>query len=238
MRNPLKIACIEQFIQSSGDSSLSLRMTSNNNSPILFLDHDLPAFAHTCGFDRKNIKSACAFGQIERHILNTFSYTCGFSVCAALAGWTSTSLDLSRKYLEWGRRNFQANHLDDTAHEFFHGDSLDWMNRWRKKGRQFDAVILDPPTFSRSKEHGDFRVERDYSQLTELALQILKPGGILFASANTIRLPAEKFLGDLQRVIAQQKRTILNELYVPQPVDFPIISGTPGYLKTVWLRIQ
>src|SRR5206468_1631711 len=51
-------------------------------------------------------------------ILNTFAYTCGFSVCAAKAGARTTNVDLSRKYLQWGKRNFELNGLNPTGHEF------------------------------------------------------------------------------------------------------------------------
>ena len=85
-------------------------------------------------------------------MLNCFAYTCGFSVCAARAGARTTSLDLSKKYLEWGRRNFALNGLDPAAHDFIYGDTFDWLRRLAKKGRAFDAVVLDPPTFSQSKE--------------------------------------------------------------------------------------
>jgi 23S rRNA (cytosine1962-C5)-methyltransferase len=79
-------------------------------------------------------------------VLNTFAYTCAFSVCAALGGAKTTSLDLSRKYLDWGRRNFELNGLDPAAHDFIFGDCFEWMRRLVKKGRLFDAVLLDPPT--------------------------------------------------------------------------------------------
>ena len=109
-------------------------------------------------------------------ILNVFAYTCGFSVCAARAGARTTSLDLSKKYLEWGRRNFALNGLDPAAHDFIYGDAFDWLRRLAKKGRAFDAVVLDPPTFSQSKEHGTFRAEKDYGKLVTAALPVRQAG--------------------------------------------------------------
>lgn len=82
-------------------------------------------------------------------VLNTFAYTCGFSVAAGVAGARATSLDLSKKYLDWGRRNFTANGVNPAAHDFIFGDVFDWLKRLGKKQRQFDVVILDPPYFSR-----------------------------------------------------------------------------------------
>jgi 23S rRNA (cytosine1962-C5)-methyltransferase len=170
-------------------------------------------------------------------ILNCFAYTCGFSVCAAKAGARTTSLDLSKKYLEWGRRNFALNGLDPAAHDFIYGDTFDWLRRLAKKGRAFDAIVLDPPTFSQSKEHGTFRAEKDYGRLVTAALPVLKPGGVLLASTNAADWPPEDFLADVEAAVHAAKRKVLQRHYVPQPPDFPISRAEPAYLKTAWLRI-
>ncbi len=170
-------------------------------------------------------------------VLNTFAYACGFSVCAALAGARTTSLDLSKKYLEWGRRNFALNGLDPAAHEFIHGEAFDWLKRLAKKGRAFDLVVLDPPTFSQSKEHGVFRAEKDYGKLVALALPVLKTGGVLFASTNAGDWPAEKFLASVAGPIRLARRKILRQHYAPQPPDFPVSRAEPAYLKTVWMQV-
>ena len=84
-----------------------------------------------------------------------------WSPTGARAGARTTSVDLSKKYLEWGRRNFALNGLDPAPHDFLYGDVFDWLRRLGKKERRFDVIILDPPTFSRSKSGEVFRVERD-----------------------------------------------------------------------------
>jgi len=112
------------------------------------------------------------------------------------------------------------------------------MRRLHKKGRTFDLVLMDPPTFSRSKSGGEFRAEHDYGHLTRSALTLLKPGGVLFASTNSQRFPPEAFLGQVRAAIQQAGRHILLEQYVPQPPDFPVTREEPAYLKTVWLRIS
>jgi 23S rRNA (cytosine1962-C5)-methyltransferase len=172
-----------------------------------------------------------------REVLNTFAYTCAFSVCAARAGARTTSLDLSKKYLEWGKRNFVLNQLDPARHDFIFGDVFDWLHRLVKKGRRFDVVLLDPPTFSQSKSFGVFRVEKDYAQLVAAALKVLKPGGVLFASTNAADWTPEKFLGAVRKPIQEARRTISQEHYFPQPLDFPVSRAEPAYLKTVWLRL-
>ncbi len=174
----------------------------------------------------------------ECEVLNTFAYTCGFSVCAARSGAQVTSLDLSPKYLEWGRRNFTLNDLDPAGHDFIYGDTFDWLKRFAKKKRLFDAVILDPPTFSQSREYGVFRVERDYGRLVASALNVLRPGGTLLASTNAAKIDPENFVRTVSEAVSTSGRKIGQKHYVPQPPDFPITRSEPGYLKTLWLRIE
>ena len=176
-------------------------------------------------------------GAAGGEVLNTFAYTCGFSVCAAQAGARVTSLDLSKKYLEWGRRNFTLNALDPTAHDFIYGDVFDWLRRLAKKRRVFDVVVLDPPTFSQSKEHGLFRAEKDYGALVAAALPLLKAGGTLLASTNAAGLKPEEFLAAIGTAATAARRAITQRHYVPQPPDFPITRDEPAYLKTVWLKL-
>jgi 23S rRNA (cytosine1962-C5)-methyltransferase len=173
----------------------------------------------------------------QTEVLNTFAYTCGFSVAAAKAGARVTSLDLSKKYLEWGKRNFALNGLDSAQHDFIYGDAFDWMRRLSKKGRAFDAVILDPPTFSQSKESGTWQAEKDYGKLIAAALPVLKPKGVLLASANAAKLEPENFLAMIEEAASKSRREILQQHYVPQPPDFPISRDEPAYLKTAWLRV-
>ena len=170
-------------------------------------------------------------------VLNLFAYTCGFSVCAALAGARVTSVDLSRKYLDWGRRNFALNGLDAAKHDFIFGDAFDWLKRLAKKGRAYDLVLLDPPTFSASKAGGVFQAERDYGRLIAATLPVLKPGGVLFASTNAAAWSPADFLATVQDALRAAGRRVEQEHYFPQPPDFPVCRAEPAYLKTVWLRV-
>ncbi len=178
-------------------------------------------------------------GTAGGEILNVFAYTCAFSVAAAIGGARTTSLDLSRKYLDWGRENFGANGLDPAAHDFIYGDAFDWLRRLARKGRCYDAVLLDPPTFSQSRESGAFRAESDYGKLVAAAAPLLRPGGVLFASTNAARLEPERFLAMVREGLAKAGpgRAVERELFVPQPPDFPTHREEPAYLKTVWMRV-
>jgi 23S rRNA (cytosine1962-C5)-methyltransferase len=172
------------------------------------------------------------------HLLNLFAYTCGFSVCAAKAGMHTTSIDLSRKYLEWGKRNFTLNALDPSAHDFIYGDAFDWLRRLGKKGRRFDIILLDPPTFSRSKEHGVFQVEKDLGRLVTAALPLLTDEGVLFVSSNAANEPPTAFLATIATACSAAGRRIVKQHYVPQSADFPITRDEPAYLKTIWMILE
>lgn len=174
----------------------------------------------------------------QSEVLNTFAYTCGFSVCAARAGARVTSLDVSNKYLTWGKRNFQLNGLDPAVHDFIYGDTFDWMRRFAKRGREFDVIVLDPPTFSQSRESGVFQAEKHYGKLVAAALPVLKRGGLLLCSTNAARLEPERFLAMISQSIEGARRQLRQQKYFPQPIDFPISREEPAYLKTVWLRID
>ncbi len=167
-------------------------------------------------------------------ILNAFSYTCAFSVCAAKGGARVTSLDLSRKYLDWGRRNFELNGLASEAHDFIYGEAFDWMKRLHKKGRLFDTVILDPPTFSQSKQSGVFRAEKDYGELVRAAVSLLRTEGVLLTSSNAAQWDCSAFLGGVREAVDAAGRRVIREHYQPQPPDFPITRLAPAHLKTAW----
>ena len=169
--------------------------------------------------------------------LNLFAYTCGFSVCAALAGARATSVDLSKKYLDWGRTNFAHNQCRPEDHDFLQGETFDWLRRFAKKGRVFDLVIADPPTFSQSKEHGSFKIDRDLSELAASAAAVVKPGGVLFLSTNGMGIAPEKFDATIRETLFTLARPVLQSHYQPQPPDFPVTRSEPAHLKSLWLRL-
>lgn len=209
-----------------GSGSVGLFLDQRDNRRRLLVNHvaaGFPAFPDS---------------PVGAAVLNLFAYTCGFSVCAAKAGARTTSVDLSRRYLEWGQRNFVLNGLDPAAHEFLHGDVFEWLRRLARKGRRFAVALVDPPTFSTSKASGVFRVEADYERLVRAVLPLVEPAGRLFASTNAATLAPERFVAGLHRAVAAGGRRILAEHFVPQPPDFPSSSDAPAYLKTVWLRLD
>lgn len=171
-------------------------------------------------------------------LLNVFAYTCSFSVAAASVGMETTSLDLSKKYLEWGRRNFEANQLPLDRHDFIYGDAFTWMKRLAKKGRQFDFIILDPPTFSTSKESGVFQIQKRLPELIGLALALLPEKGLLLVSSNKSDWSRDNFVNGLIHTCHALGWQAERRLYVGQPPDFPASPTEKPYLNTCWLQVS
>ena len=171
-------------------------------------------------------------------VLNCFAYTCAFSVCAARAGATTTNLDLSRKYFDWGQDNLRQNGADPGHHDFIYGDALDWMKRLAKRGDTYDLVILVPPTFSRSKKSGVFQAKRDYPALAKAAAPLLRKGAMLLACCNATGYPGKKFKEDVRIGIRSAGRKIVKSFAAPQPPDFPVTAREPAHLKVSWLRLD
>lgn len=161
-------------------------------------------------------------------LLNTFAYTGAFSVAAAMAGAETTTLDLSQPYLDWAKRNFCHNPLDPAAHHFCKGDTFHWLRRFAKQGRCFDAIVLDPPTFSRDEKGKVFRVENDFGELAALAARVLAPGGWLLCCTNFRGMTSREF----ERQLSASLPRPMQARHTPMPPDFT----DRAYLKSVWLE--
>jgi 23S rRNA (cytosine1962-C5)-methyltransferase len=177
-------------------------------------------------------------GLAGGRVLNLFAYTCGFSVCAALAGAETTSVDLSRRPLDWGRENFEANGLDPGSHHFIAGDAMEWVRRLQRQGRSYDLVIVDPPTFSRSRKGKVFQVERHLGALVEEIVPVVAPGGTLFVSTNAAGLAAEVFAAEMQAAVGRADRRIRIEHPCTQSPDFPTGRQQPAHLKARWVQLD
>jgi 23S rRNA (cytosine1962-C5)-methyltransferase len=165
-------------------------------------------------------------------LLNTFSYTCSFSVCAALAGAETLSIDLSRKSLSRGEANFVLNGLDPTKHRFFAADVRESLPRLARKAERFDTIILDPPTFSTSHARGRFRVEDDMGELVEAALEVAAPRARLLLSTNCTRLDV-RALERIGRQAMKVRRRSGSFLPCASPEDFPRGEGA----SCLWLQL-
>ncbi len=203
----------------------------------LFLDQRENRFRFLQNLVSPGFPVFLAAGRKPPLVLNAFAYTCGFSVCAGLAGAKVSSVDLSRKHLHWGERNFALNRLNPTEHEFLAGDVFGWIKRFQRRGRQFDAIVLDPPTFSRSKEGGVFKVEQDLPRLAKMAASLLTAGGRLLVSSNKTSWPPGRFTRSIETAIQRAGRKIGKRCFATQPWDFGLTTGESAGMKSWWFEI-
>jgi len=167
-----------------------------------------------------------------KRLLNTFAYTCSFSVVAALGGAETISVDLSRRSLTRGEGNFQRNGLDPKAgHRFIADDVLAVLPRLERRGEKFDAIILDPPTFSRNQAGAAFQVQRDFERLVTLALEVAAPGAKILLSVNHSAMRVADLEWAARTALKLAGRGGRFNSSAPL-ADFPPGEGA----KTVWLE--
>ncbi len=141
-----------------------------------------------------------------KRFLNLFAYTATASVHAAKGGARSTtSVDLSRTYLDWARRNLSLNGFSDK-NRLEQSDVTVWLKACRE---EYDLIFIDPPTFSNSKRmEGVFDVQRDQVELIDLAMARLAPGGVLYFSNNFRKFVLDENLGQRYAVEEITAQTI------------------------------
>ncbi len=171
--------------------------------------------------------------RAPKRLLNTFSYTCSFSLVAALGGAQTVSVDLSKKSLDRGRANFALNGLSTDGHRFIADDVLDVLPRLVRRGDQFDAIILDPPTFSRGNKGRRWQVEEQIGTLLHAALELAAPGASVLISTNCTKLDRTA-LERTARFALKMVRRGGEFHYEAALPDFPAGEGA----RTLWLHLK
>lgn len=184
---------------------------------------------------RKTIRDKYAKGKT---VLNTFSYTGAFSVAAALGGaLKTTSVDLANRSKSKTIEQFSVNGIDFEEHDIIVEDVFNYFKYAVRKQLMFDMVILDPPSFARSKKH-TFSAAKDYSALLEQAIKITEKNGIIVASTNCSTFGMDKFKGFIEKAFKQteEKYKILEEFSLPE--DFKTINEFEegDYLKVAIIK--
>jgi 23S rRNA (guanine2445-N2)-methyltransferase / 23S rRNA (guanine2069-N7)-methyltransferase len=149
----------------------------------LFLDHRMT---------RARLREAAK----GKRFLNLFAYTGTATVYAAAGGAASTTtVDLSRTYLDWAQRNLSINGITGRQHALVQADCREWLQESAREKERYDLIFLDPPTFSNSKRmEGVLDVERDHGSLIDGCARLLAPGGLLVFSTNAQRFKLEEAL--------------------------------------------
>ena len=166
-------------------------------------------------------------------VLNCFAYTCSFSVVAASVGAKTVNVDLSKKSLARGRENFALNDLSTDGHQFIADDVRPVLRRLARRREKFDMIILDPPTFSRTKGGVAFHVEKDFEDLIAAALEVADGGARILLSTNCETLNGQA-LERMARYSLKLTRSSGGFHREAPPVDFPPGSAA----RSVWLTLH
>jgi len=140
----------------------------------------------------------------HKRVLNLFAYTCAFGIAARAGGALEVlNVDASKHCLEWGRRNLRHNGFEEKPGELWAAEVFFALRSLARKGRHFELVVLDPPSFSTVGKRR-LRVVDDYVQLLGLCRKLLAPEGLLLAMCNTKSVAPERFSSWLLEGLGQQ----------------------------------
>ncbi|MDN4606455.1 class I SAM-dependent rRNA methyltransferase [Sporosarcina highlanderae] len=189
--------------------------------------------------DQRDVRKALRDNYSEgKHVLNTFSYTGAFSVAAVLGGAReTTSVDLAKRSLPKTIEQFSVNGIDYEAQNIQVMDVFEYFRYAKRHELKFDVVVLDPPSFARSKKY-TFSTAKDYPALIMDAVALTEKNGIIIASTNNASFSMKKFKSFIDKGFADanSRYKILEESSLPKDFrtnrDFPEFN----YLKVVILQ--
>ena len=201
-----------------------LAQMENTKHPGLFLDH-------------APLRKWLLHTQKNKRVLNLFSYTGSLSVAAAMGGAKQvTTLDLSKATIDWAKENWANAKLPSEMGDFIYGDVFEWLPKMRKRNAEFDTILCDPPSFSRSK-NGTFSTNKDGAKLHAEILPLLAKGGILVTSINSENVSERNFLKDIETAseITGTKLKLIGRVDLPESFPTRLDLGE-RYLKGFYLQ--
>ena len=189
-------------------------------------------------FDQRDNRRRVAEMSRDKSVLDVFCYAGGFGVTAARHGAKSvTCIDASSEALRLAEKNLEAN-AKGIAADFLAGDAFEKLEELAAQGRQYDLVSLDPPAFIKRRKDVQTGVAA-YRKLHELALNVLKPAGLLASSSCSYHLTAETHRDCLLRACRKKKAWLQILAVGGQAPDHPELLGMPEtrYLKCLLGRV-
>jgi 23S rRNA (cytosine1962-C5)-methyltransferase len=169
----------------------------------------------------------------EKRVLNLFSYTSGFSLVAALSGAQEVcTVDVSKNFIEWSKRNFELNGLDPEKYEFFVSDCIVFLKGTVRRKRKFNLIVCDPPSFGRS-QNGVFSISKNFEELVINCLYCLEKNGLLLLCTNYEKWTSGDIHLRLNKLKSQFSFKILDA--PPQGLDFELPDEEP-LMKSVVIR--
>lgn len=174
----------------------------------------------------------------DADVLGAFCYTGSFEIMAGHYGARSVlGLDISQGAVDMCNKNAALNGLDDVC-KFECVNAFDVLKDWSKEGRRWDVVMLDPPSFTKSRANISKAVA-GYKEINLRGMKLVKPGGFLVTSSCTNLVQPELFLDIIQMAATDAKRKIRQAVFNTQSADHPIIRGQENthYLKFLIVQV-
>ncbi len=213
-------------------------------APVTFLEHDLTFEADVIrgqktGFflDQRDNRARVRAMSAGARVLDVFSSSGGFSVNAAAGGATSVhSIDISAGAIAAAQRNMTLNRglpaVAACLHDVTVADAMDTMQRMVDRSRQFDLVVVDPPSFASRQDQVDGAL-RAYGKLAGLAVRLVRPGGHLLQASCSSRVDEERFVATVRRAAHEQRRPLEHERIHGHAIDHPIGFREGAYLNAI-----
>ena len=186
---------------------------------------------------RNTIKQKYAKGKT---VLNTFSYTGAFSVAATLGGAVkTTSVDLAKRSSSKTIEQFSINGIDFETQDILVMDVFNYFKYAKRKELKFDVVILDPPSFARSKKY-TFSTSKDYTNLMKEAIAITEKNGVIVASTNSASFGMKKFKGFIDKAFKDlgRKYSTVEEFTLPNDFRVQKEFKEGDYLKVLFVKLD
>jgi len=218
-------------------------------APVPFIENDLRFEADVVhgqktGFflDQRDNRSRVRSLSQGCRVLDLFCCTGGFSVNAAAGAATLVhSVDISSAAIAAAKRNMARNAgrsaVRSSTHQVSTGDAMTVMSQMVEAGRLFDLVIVDPPSFA-SRQNQIEGALRAYGRLTELAVQLLVPGGMLVQASCSARVTTEQFLETVGDAAYRMGVRLDGMSHTTHAVDHPVTFAQGGYLKAIFARVD
>lgn len=143
-------------------------------------------FKHTGLFPEQAINWKWMIDKIKSRkqpvkVLNLFAYTGGATVAAAYAGAEEVChVDSARGMVTWAKENIQLSNLEHRKVRFIVDDVVKFVQREQRRGRQYDGIIMDPPSFGRGPKGEIWKIENELYGLVELCSKVLSPNPLFF----------------------------------------------------------
>jgi 23S rRNA (cytosine1962-C5)-methyltransferase len=171
-------------------------------------------------------------------VLGAFCYTGSFEISAAVYGAKSvTGIDISQTAIDMCNKNALLNQVESIC-TFDCVNAFDVLKEWTKEGKQWDVVMLDPPSFTKSRSSIDKAVA-GYKEINLRGIKLVKPGGFLVTSSCTNLVKPELFLDIISMAAKDAKRKIRQVVFNCQSADHPIIRDQENthYLKFLIVQV-